>query len=90
MAVCRALATVADTPEPTASALARLHFDPVWKVRGALFETYARLAERGVIAPDDARRALDAILITANGYLTEYEIRHRRNDAVRRVPHQEV
>lgn len=86
MAACEALGHVADRPEPLTTALARLHFDPVWKVRGALFETYARLAERGVLAPDQARDALDSILITANGYLTEYQIRHCRNEAVRRVP----
>ncbi len=90
VAVCEALARVADAPEPVAHALETLHFDPVWKVRGALFEAYALLAERGVLSPGRTRAALDAILITANGYLTEYEIRHRRNDAMRRVPHQEV
>lgn len=90
MAACDALGRLADQPEPAASALARLHFDPVWRVRGVLFEAYGRLAERGVLSPDDARQALDAILITANGYLTEYQIRHCRNEAVHRIPHQEV
>jgi UDP-N-acetylglucosamine--N-acetylmuramyl-(pentapeptide) pyrophosphoryl-undecaprenol N-acetylglucosamine transferase len=90
MAACRALGRVADTAEPAASALARLHFDPVWKVRSRLFEAYALLAERGVIPAEQARRALEDILITANGYLTEYQIRRHRNEAMRRVPHQEV
>ncbi|MEZ4387876.1 MAG: UDP-N-acetylglucosamine--N-acetylmuramyl-(pentapeptide) pyrophosphoryl-undecaprenol N-acetylglucosamine transferase [Candidatus Krumholzibacteriia bacterium] len=90
MAACEALGRIADAPEPVATALARLHFDPVWKVRGALFDAYARLAERGVLPPHQARRALDGILITANGYLTEYQIRRCRNEAMRRVPQQEV
>jgi len=90
MATCEALSRIADQPEPAATALARLHFDPVWKVRGALFRAYALLAERGVLSPDQAREALDGILITANGYLTEYEIRHRRNEAMRRVPQTEA
>ena len=90
MAACDALGRVADTVEPAASALARLHFDPVWKVRRRLFEAYALLAERGVMPAERARLALEDILITANGYLTEYQIRHHRNEAMRRVPHQEV
>jgi UDP-N-acetylglucosamine--N-acetylmuramyl-(pentapeptide) pyrophosphoryl-undecaprenol N-acetylglucosamine transferase len=92
MATCDALARIADQAEPASSALARLHFDPVWRVRGALFEAYALLAERGVLTAEQAHTALDAILITANGYLTEYQIRHRRNEAMRRVPqpHQEA
>ena len=67
-----------------------VHFDPVWKVRGALFEAYAELTERGVLRADEANVEIEAILITANGYLTEYQIRHRRNEAVRRVRRREA
>ena len=90
MAAVRALGRLADEPEPVLTALSRVHFDPVWKVRGELYQSYATLTERGVITPEAATEALDAILITANGYLTEYEIRHRRNEAVRRVRRQET
>ncbi|MDY0109564.1 MAG: glycosyltransferase [Candidatus Krumholzibacteria bacterium] len=90
MAAVRALGRLADAPQPVASALASLHFDPVWKVRSALFQAYAELTERGVIAPAAAHAALDSILITANGYLTEYQIRHRRNEALRRVRRRET
>lgn len=89
VAAVRALGRLADTPEPTFAALARLHFDPVWKVRSALFQSYAELTERGVIAPQQAQKALEAVLITANGYLTEYQIRHGRNDAMRRIGRRE-
>ena len=90
MAACRALGRVADDPAPALKALAGLHFDAVWKVRAALFDAYAELAERHVIDAATADQALDGILITANGYLTEYQIRHRRNEAVRRVRRQEA
>jgi len=90
MASVRALGRLADAPEPALSALARVHYDPVWKVRGELFDAYAVLVERGVVSPEAAAAAIDGILITANGYLTEYEIRHHRNEAVRRVRRQEA
>lgn len=90
MAAVRALGRIADAPEPAISALRRVHFDPVWKVRGALFEAYAELTERGVLTAAEANAEIEAILITANGYLTEYQIRHRRNDAVRRVRRREA
>jgi len=90
MAACRALGKTADQPEPAMTALDRLKYDAVWKVRGTLFEAYAELSDRGIIDTDTAQTALDAILITANGYLTEYQIRHRRNDAVRRVKRREA
>lgn len=90
MAAVRALGRLADAPEPTLGALAGTHFDPVWKVRSALFAAYAELAERGVITAAEAHAALDSVLITANGYLTEYQIRHRRNEALRRVQRREA
>ena len=85
MAAVHALGRLADAPEPVMSALARLRYDPVWKVRSALFEAYAELSDRQVITPQTAQAAIEAVLITANGYLTEYQIRHRRNEAVRRI-----
>jgi UDP-N-acetylglucosamine--N-acetylmuramyl-(pentapeptide) pyrophosphoryl-undecaprenol N-acetylglucosamine transferase len=90
MAAVRALGRLADRPEPVLTALRRVQFDPVWKVRGALFEAYAELTDRGIIAAEVAHQEIDAILITANGYLTEYQIRHRRNEAVRRVRRREA
>ena len=90
MAAVRALGRLADSPEPALSALRRVHFDPVWKVRGALFDAYAELTDRKVITAAIAGAEIDAILITANGYLTEYQIRHRRNEAVRRVRRREA
>jgi len=90
MATVRALGRLADAPEPAMSALARVHFDPVWKVRGALFQAYAELVERRIVTAEAAHAALDAVLITANGYLTEYEIRHRRNEAMRRIRRREA
>jgi len=90
MAAVRALGRLADAPEPVLGALVRVHFDPVWKVRSELFQAYADLTERGVITAAVARQALDSILITANGYLTEYQIRHRRNEALRRVRRRET
>ncbi len=89
MAAVRALGRLADTAAPTLTALAGVRFDPVWKVRSALFQAYAELTERGIIAPDEAETALAAVLITANGYATEYEIRHRRNEALRRIHRRE-
>jgi hypothetical protein len=90
MAAVRALGRIADAPQPAVPALRKVHFDPVWKVRGALFEAYAELTERGVITAAEATAEIEAILITANGYLTEYQIRHRRNEAVRRVRRREA
>ncbi|HOX25585.1 MAG TPA: glycosyltransferase [Candidatus Krumholzibacteria bacterium] len=90
MAAVRALGRLADAPEPVMTALERVQFDPVWKVRGALFQAYAELADRQVISPTAAHAALDAVLITANGYLTDYEIRHRRNEALRRIRRREA
>ncbi len=90
MAAVRALGRIADTPEPAVPALRKVHFDPVWKVRGALYEAYAELTERGVLSAAEANEEIDAVLITANGYLTEYQIRHHRNEAVRRVRRREA
>ncbi len=90
MAAVRALGRLADAPEPALSALQGVHFDPVWKVRSELFDAYARLVERGVITAEAADAAIAGVLITANGYLTEYEIRRHRNEAVRRVRRQEA
>jgi HEAT repeat protein len=90
MAAVRGLGRLADAPQPVLSALTSLHFDPVWKVRSEVFEAYARLVERGVITAAQADAAIGGVLITANGYLTEYEIRRHRNEAVRRVRRQEA
>jgi hypothetical protein len=90
MASVRALGRLADAPDPALAALRNVHFDPVWKVRGELFDAYAVLVERGVITAGAADAAIAEVLITANGYQTEYEIRRHRNEAVRRVRRQEA
>ncbi|HQB08590.1 MAG TPA: UDP-N-acetylglucosamine--N-acetylmuramyl-(pentapeptide) pyrophosphoryl-undecaprenol N-acetylglucosamine transferase [bacterium] len=57
----------------------RCYFDKVWKVREAIYKGMGKLVERHVIDPDTALKEMDSILITSNGYLTEYELKKQYN-----------
>jgi len=59
----------------------RCYYDKVWKVREAIYKGLGTLVERRVIEPDTALKEMDSILITSNGYLTEYELKRQYNQS---------
>jgi UDP-N-acetylglucosamine--N-acetylmuramyl-(pentapeptide) pyrophosphoryl-undecaprenol N-acetylglucosamine transferase len=59
----------------------KCYFDKVWKVRKALFKGYETLVRRGIITNEEALKEFDKILITSNGYITEYELKKQFNNS---------
>ncbi len=59
----------------------KCYFDKVWKVRKALFRGYEILVRRGIITSEEALVEFDKILITSNGYITEYELKKQFNNS---------
>ena len=59
--------------------LKTLYFDPVWKVRRALFNCMTRLVQRGVMDPDTARGEMDQVLITSYGFVADYPLKKSYN-----------
>ena len=57
----------------------KLYFDAVWKVRMALLQAFEILIKRGALERSAAAAEIDKILITSNGYTTEYELKKEYN-----------
>ena len=60
----------------------KLYFDAVWKVRMALLQAFEILIKRGVLDKKTAAAEIDRILITSNGYTTEYELKKEYNSVM--------
>ena len=57
----------------------RCYYDKVWKVRESVYKALGRLVERKVLMPASALEEMDKILITSNGYTTDYELKKQFN-----------
>ena len=60
----------------------KLYFDAVWKVRMAILQAFEILIKRGVLDKSAAAAEIDRILITSNGYTTEYELKKEYNSLI--------
>ena len=60
----------------------KLYFDAVWKVRNAIFQAFEILIRRGALERNKAAAEADRILITSNGYTTEYELKKHYNSVM--------
>lgn len=60
----------------------KLYFDAVWKVRMAILQAFGILIKRGVLDRSAAVSEIDRILITSNGYTTEYELKKEYNSVM--------
>ncbi len=60
----------------------KLYFDAVWKVRMALLQAFEILIKRDVLDKKTAASEIDKILITSNGYTTEYELKKEYNSVM--------
>lgn len=60
----------------------KLYFDAVWKVRMAILQAFEILIKRGVLDRKAAVSEIDRILITSNGYTTEYELKKEYNSVM--------
>lgn len=57
------------------------YFDQVWKVRQAVFAAYEKIVERKIIPRSTALEEMDKVLITSDGYLTQYELKQQFNSS---------
>ena len=60
----------------------KLYFDAVWKVRMAILQAFEILIKRGILDRNAAASEIDKILITSNGYTTEYELKKEYNSVM--------
>ena len=60
----------------------KLYFDAVWKVRMAILQAFGILIKRGILDRKAAVSEIDRILITSNGYTTEYELKKEYNSVL--------
>jgi UDP-N-acetylglucosamine:LPS N-acetylglucosamine transferase len=77
-----AAAQISNDPETLIKHMSELYFDPVWKVRTAIFQAFKILIGRGVLDRKTAAAEADKILITSNGYTTEYELKKEYRSAM--------
>ena len=77
-----AAAQIAEDSGKLLENFAHLYFDAVWKVRSALFQAFEILIRRGVLDKQKAAVEADKVLITSNGYTTEYELKKHYNSVV--------
>jgi len=66
------------------------YYDPVWKVRKALFRGYEILVKRQVMESRAVLNEFEKILITSNGYTTEYELKDQFNKSRSAIDDTEV
>jgi len=78
-AAIRALGETGLEPLELIPTFRKVYFDPVWKVREALFIALARLVERGLLPARDARSEMNRVLITSNGYNAYYPLKGAYN-----------
>lgn len=77
-----AAAQIAEDTEKLLGNFSKLYFDAVWKVRSAIFQAFEILIRRGVLNTKKAAEEADRILITSNGYTTEYELKKHYNSVI--------
>ena len=77
-----AAAQIAENAEMLLQNFTHLYFDAVWKVRSALFQAFEILIRRGVLDKQTAAAEADKVLITSNGYTTEYELKKHYNSVI--------
>jgi len=70
--------------------LEQLYFDKVWKVRKSVFKAFEILVRRGIITNSKALEEFDKVLITSNGYVTEYELKKQFNTSKALISGKEV
>ncbi|NOZ86360.1 MAG: hypothetical protein GXP49_08835, partial [Deltaproteobacteria bacterium] len=58
----------------------RLYFDPVWKIRQAVFDAFSRLVQRGILEPGVARQEMNKVLITSYGFMADYPLKQSYNN----------
>ncbi|MBQ4438764.1 UDP-N-acetylglucosamine--N-acetylmuramyl-(pentapeptide) pyrophosphoryl-undecaprenol N-acetylglucosamine transferase [bacterium] len=74
-----AAAQISTDTENLLKHFSKLYFDAVWKVRMAILQAFEILIKRGVLDRKTAADEVDRILITSNGYTTEYELKKEYN-----------
>ena len=77
-----AAAQISTDTEKLLRCFSKLYFDAVWKVRMAIFQAFEILIKRGVLDKNTAASEIDKILITSNGYTTEYELKKEYNSVM--------
>ena len=77
-----AAAQISTDTETLLKHFSKLYFDAVWKVRMAILQAFEILIKRGVIEKSAAAAEIDKILITSNGYTTEYELKKEYNSLI--------
>ena len=75
----KALGSVVEDASDVMPALRQVYFDPIWKVREALFLCLTRLVERGILTAEAARSEMAKVLITSNGYNAYYPLKGAYN-----------
>ncbi|MGI6394280.1 MAG: glycosyltransferase [bacterium] len=76
-----AVSSIEDNGERAIREFSRCYYDKVWKVRRAIYCGLDNFVKRKVITPKEALAEMDKILITSNGYLTEYELKKQYNQS---------
>ena len=77
-----AAAQISTDTENLLKHFSKLYFDAVWKVRMAILQAFEILIKRGVLDKNTAASEIDKILITSNGYTTEYELKKEYNSLI--------
>ena len=77
-----AAAQISENAEILLQNFTHLYFDAVWKVRSAIFQAFEILIRRGVLDKQTAAAEADKVLITSNGYTTEYELKKHYNSVI--------
>lgn len=77
-----AAAQISTDTENLLKHFSKLYFDAVWKVRMAILQAFEILIKRGVLDKNAAAAEIDRILITSNGYTTEYELKKEYNSVM--------
>jgi len=84
-----AAAQIAEDSENLLENFSKLYFDAVWKVRSAIFQAFEILIRRGVLDKQKAANEADKVLITSNGYTTEYELKKHYNSVIELIQEKE-
>ena len=78
-----AAANIAKDTDTLIQHYSKLYFDPVWKVRSAIFQAFKILIEGGILDKKTAGDEAKKVLRTSNGYTTEYELQKYRDDVIK-------
>ncbi len=85
-----AIASIENDEERSVKNFEKCYYDKIWKVRKALFKAYETLVKRKVIDSKKALEETDKILITSNGYITDYELKKQLNSSRSHISNMEV